>query len=234
LEPVLSISAVEETPALGAFMPNRTDRRDGQREAKRLRKDPHRRRRFLNHVRADGSVTRSAIATLDALLEFSGDSAGPVFPGQARLAHDTEQSTRTVQRHVRELREAGYLLVYVYEPQRDAETGRWRRRKTNRYYFTFCKTPGNGRRVKRNGRSHLHDTDDALNPLGISNHHPVGVGGVTQDLFLKSSDHTVPPSPRLPASQTPWSDNKGCQLCDFTRFVFDDAGNATRCSCSQP
>ena len=75
-------------------MPNRTDRRAGQREAKRLRKDPHRRRRFLNHVRADGSVTRSAIATLDALLEFSNDSAGPVFPGERRLASDTEQSTR--------------------------------------------------------------------------------------------------------------------------------------------
>jgi DNA-binding transcriptional ArsR family regulator len=214
-------------------MPNRADRRAGHREVRRLRKDPHRRRRFLNHVRSDTSVIRAAIATLDALLEFSNDSAGPVFPSQARLAHDTGQSPRTVQRHLRELRDAGYLAVYVYEPERDATTGRWRRRKTNRYYFTFCKTPGNGRRVRRKGRSHLHDTDGVSNPLGISNHRPKAGDGGTQDLSLDDRKHGAPTAPHSQPQSTTWSDDKGCQSCDFTGFVLDDTGLATRCTCSQ-
>ena len=214
-------------------MPSRADRRAGQKETKRLRKDPHRRRRFLNHVRGDGSVTRSAIATLDALLEFSNDSAGPVFPGQKRLARDTEQSTRTVQRHVRELREAGYLAVYCYPPERDPETGQWRRRKTNRYYFTFCKTPGNGRRVRRNPMSHLHDTDDGMNPLGISNHRSEGSGEVTNDCLASEQEHRAPTAPTLQPDRWTWSDQKGCASCEYTTFVFNDDGTATPCSCTK-
>ena len=237
LETVLSAVTVDQEPlAIGAFMPNREQLRQGERETKRLRKDPHRRRRFLNRVRSDGSVIRSAIATLDALLEHSNDAAaGGVFPSQARLARLAEHSVRTVQRHLKELRDAGYLLVYVYAANRNPETGRYARRKTNRYYFVMCKTPGNGHRVRRNRTSHLHDTDGVTNLLGIRNHRPDEGGGGSLGLIIENAKHllrnSAPSAPISPASRYQWSDQKGCEECDYTRFVFDDAGNASPCGC---
>ena len=194
------------------IIPNRSQLRTAQREAKRFRKNPHQRRRYLSHVRGDGSIIRGALATLEALLEHSNDLADPVWPGQERLAKLAHVSLRTVQRHLRELHEAGYLKVYCTPPQRDRYTGRYYRRKTNRYYFTFCSSPGQGHRVRRNRRSHLDDTDDVSNPLGLSNHHPDGGGGGTAVAFHAAR---VSRSRRSPSQAPPplpinhWSDEKG-------------------------
>ncbi len=215
--------------------PNRSQLRTAQREAKRFRKSPHQRRKYLSHVRSDGSIIRGALATLEALLEHSNDLADPVWPGQERLAKLAHVSKRTVQRHLRELHEAGYLKVYCAPAQRDRVTGRYYRRKTNRYYFRFCATPGRGRRVRRNRRSHLDDTDVVMNPLGLSNHRPDGGGGGTAVAFDASRTSKSRRSPSQPAPPLPvgrWSNQKGCSDCDFTAWVLDDAGNASRCTCS--
>lgn len=132
-DPSLSISDVFDAPALGAFQPNREQLRSAERESKAVRRDPHRRRKYLSHVRSDPSVVRGAIATLEALLQHSDDLAGPVFPSQRRLAKLAHVSVRTVQRHLEELRNVGYLLAYVYAAERNERTGQYRRRKTNRY-----------------------------------------------------------------------------------------------------
>lgn len=153
----MSLSDFPDAPSLGAFQPSREQTRAAERESKRLRKDPRRRRKYLSHVRSDPSVIRGAIATLEALLQHSDDLAKPVWPSQRALARLAHVSVRTVQRHLQELRDAGYLLVYVYAADRDEASGRYRRRKTNRYYFTFTKSPGRGRRVRRNRSSDLDD-----------------------------------------------------------------------------
>src|SRR6266536_4929318 len=103
---VATVDDVDDLQALGAFMPNRQQLRAAERDTKKIRKDPHRRRRYFSHVRSDHSVIRAAVATLEALLEHSNDSAGPAWPSQALLAHKTGIAERTVQRHLRELRDA--------------------------------------------------------------------------------------------------------------------------------
>jgi DNA-binding transcriptional ArsR family regulator len=232
----LSVSPVESPEAVDEPTLNRRQSRAANRQTKRLRKDPHRRRRFLTHVRSDHSVIRSAIATLEALLEHSSDTADPVWPSQARLATLTGVDVRTVQRHLKELRDAGYLLVFFYSVERDLTTGRYRRRKTNRYYFIFCNSPGNGHRVRRNRRSHLDDTDDVSNPLGIGNHRPTGGGGGSSDVIVERNSHIVTQgpftSPVSRAQSSGWSDEKGCLSCDQTGWILAESGFATRCSCS--
>jgi DNA-binding transcriptional ArsR family regulator len=231
---ILRATVTDDDPVVG-ITPNRSQLRTAQREAKRFRKDPHQRRKYLSHVRGDGSIIRAALATLEALLQHSNDLADPVWPGQERLAQLAHVSVRTVQRHLRELHEAGYLKVYCSPAKRDRVTGRYYRRKTNRYYFTFCSAPGRGRRVRRNRRSHLDDTDVVMNPLGISNHRPEGGGGGTAVAFdatrwSKSRRSPSQPPPPLPIDR--WSDQKGCSDCDFTEWLVGGAGDATRCSCS--
>lgn len=234
----MSFTDLVDAPALGAFQPSREQARAAERESKRLRKDPHRRRKYLSHVRSDPSVIRGAIATLEALLQHSDDLAKPVWPSQKALARLAHVSVRTVQRHLQELREAGYLLVYVYAADRDG-SGRYRRRKTKRYYFTFAKSPGRGRRVRRNRSSYLDDTDDVTNLLGNSNHRPSGAGGGGIGLVIEGlrtalgsrrakSPPPAPPSPPPPGS---WSDQTGCIAC-ASGWVLDKSGAASRCTCS--
>jgi DNA-binding transcriptional ArsR family regulator len=228
-------SSLPEAKALGALMPNRSQLRDAERETKRLRRDPHRRRRYLSHVRADHTVIRSALATLEALLQHSDDSAGPAFPSQARLARLAGVDVRTVRRHLQELRDAGVLLIYVYAPDRDAASGRYRRRKTNRYYFRFSKTPGGGHRVRRNHRSHLEDTDVLTNPFSRSNHRPSGGSGGSPALVIQGAARLLQPHRPAASADTGhyrWSNEKGCVECDFTGFVLDVAFTATPCACS--
>jgi hypothetical protein len=43
----LSVATVDDAPALGAFTPNREQVRSAERNTRRLRKDPHRRRKYL-------------------------------------------------------------------------------------------------------------------------------------------------------------------------------------------
>lgn len=229
----MSLAIIEEAPALDTFVSNREQARAAERETAKIRKDPHRRRRYLSHVRSDHSIIRSALATLEALLEHSDDTAGRVWPSQARLARLAGIDVRTVQRHLKELRDAGYLLVYVYAPVRDEATGKYVRRKTNRYYFTFCASPGSGHRVRRNRMSHLHDTDDVSNPSSRRNHRPLGAGGGSPGLVVENRKQKGAPLARqLPLPSGSWNDQKGCELCDFTRWVEDNAGFMHACTCS--
>lgn len=219
--------------------PSRAVRRDAERQTKQLRKNPHRRRQFLSRVRADHSVIRSTLATLEALLEHSDDTAGPAHPSQARLARLAGVDVRTVRRHLAELRDAGYLLVYVSPADRDAATGRYRRRRTNRYYFTLCNTPGGGKRRRRNRSSDLQGTEDLTNPCRDRNPRPVngGGGGFSQPVLTyvkqkRDARRTSPPSAPSTNSHGTWSNNnKGCPECDFTRWTFDETGLATPCAC---
>ncbi|WP_158657454.1 helix-turn-helix domain-containing protein [Blastococcus saxobsidens] len=230
--------------------PSRPVRRDAERQTRQLRKNPHRRRQVLSHVRSDHSIIRSTLATFAVLLEHSGDDAGKVWPSQVRVARMLGVSVRTVQRHIRELRDAGYLLVYPSPPVRDEATGQYRRKRTNRYYFVFTKTPGRGRRRARSRRSHLHDTDGVSTTYVVSNPRPVdGGGGVgspsssgKQGLRPSSRRSWVPrrrqgsspPSaPVLPGALPGWSNDKGCATCDFTEWIFDEAGRTTPCTCSR-
>jgi hypothetical protein len=174
LESVLSDSVDAKKPAIGAFSPGRQVLRAAERVTKKIRKDPHRRRRYLAHVQSDTTIVRSVLATLIALIDHSDDSAKPVWPSQERLAKLVGVDVRTIRRHVGELRDAGYLMVYVSGANRDPVTGRYSRRKTNRYYFSFCPEPGGGQRIRRKGRSRLQDTSVLSNPIDMSNHRPSG------------------------------------------------------------
>ncbi len=71
-------------------------------------------------------MIRGAVATLEALLEHSDDLAKPIWSSQKRLAKLAHVSGRIVQRHLQELRDAGYLPAYVYAPQRVEASGRYR------------------------------------------------------------------------------------------------------------
>ena len=210
----MSVSVDEEKPAIGAFSPGRRQVRSAERQTSKIRKDPHRRRRFLAHVQSDATIVRGALATLIALIDHSDDTAGPAWPSQARLARLVGVDARTVRRHLAELRDAGYLLVFVYGANRDPATGRYSRRRTNRYYFTFCKEPGNGRRIRRKGRSHLQDSHVLSNPHGMSNHRPSGGGGGSSRLIIEGIDAYLP---KRKANSTPTG-------TDPVRFVILDEG----------
>ncbi len=231
--------------------PSRPVRRDAERQTRQLRKNPHRRRQVLSHVRSDHSIIRSTVATFAVLLEHSGDDAGKVWPSQIRVARMLGVSVRTVQRHIRELRDAGYLLVYPSPPVRDEATGQYRRKRTNRYYFVFTKTPGRGRRKVRSRRSHLHDTDGVSTTYVVSNPRPLdGGGGVSSPASSErgrprtstrrgwvprsSRQGGSPPSaPVLHGALPGWSNDKGCATCDFTEWIFDETGRTTPCPCSR-
>src|SRR5664280_3044953 len=56
LESVLSDSVDAKEPATGAVSPGRQVLRAAERVTKKIRKDPHRRRRYLAHVQSDTTI----------------------------------------------------------------------------------------------------------------------------------------------------------------------------------
>jgi hypothetical protein len=83
-------------------------------------------------------VPRHALATALALAERSSDDTRWVpSPGQLELAGVLEVDERTVRRHLAMLECLGLLLVLRDAPMRDPATGRWCRRRTNRYVLTL-------------------------------------------------------------------------------------------------
>lgn len=82
------------------------------REAKKLALSPFRRRKLMAAIRSDATVTRSALVTLEALLDHAGDDAHKCWPSQERLAEMTHVHVSTIKRHTKELAKAGHILVY--------------------------------------------------------------------------------------------------------------------------
>ncbi len=172
---------------------SRQERRVAEQESKRF-SDPHRRRKFLSAVRGNATITRSAIATLEALMSHSDDAGKKVWPSQARLAHITSVSVRTVQRHLAELAQAGYLLIYSSPPKIDQRTGQYISRRTNRYYFSL-KKQGTGTRKRRNPRSDLHAKEAPVTLIGIETSRSVGAGGFVSSFEYISHDRFKPRKP---------------------------------------
>lgn len=236
------VSVIADYDALPASLPepNRTQRRSESRESARILGDPHRRRKLIERIRSDATITRPAIATLTTLLDYSDDYAKPVWPGQKVLAKLCTVSPRTVQRHIAELRDAGYLVVYGQKPKKD-HTGKFASRKTNRYYFRLVKVTGLGRRVMRMSRSHLPAIGGHDIPLSNGTPDARAIGGGSSGCsyaekrtraqdgrFKKQAASFVLNLPR-----GTWSDSKGCDHCDFTTWVENKAGEMIRCSCAQ-
>lgn len=83
-------------------------------------------------------VPRHVLATALALADRSSDDTSWVpAPGQLELAGILEVDQRTVRRHLLVLEQLGFLLVLRDAPMRDPGTGRWCRRRTNRYVLTL-------------------------------------------------------------------------------------------------
>ncbi len=217
MESFLSAVTVEE-----AVIPNRAEERHLERKARRMKRNPHRREQYRRAVRRDHSIRRAALVTLDEMLEHSDKTLdGASWPSQKRLAALTGFDRRTVQRHIDELREAGYLDVHRSRPKRDPATGRYVSRKNNRYYFRWPDEPGGGQRISRKARPHLGDADAAITLLGIETPRPSGGGGVSLV------------GPCAPRKKEPprWSDEKGCTTCGRTGWIEMDAGTVVRCGC---
>ena len=207
-----------ETPEL-----NRAERREGERFSRWLA-SPTRRRRFLKRVRSNPTITRAALVTLEELLEYSDDTAKKVWPSQLRVAKLTHVHVRTVQRHVKELKDAGYLLIFGSRAVRDPATGRWHRKKTNRYYFCTPKSQAVGNRKMRNACSDLHDTGAPLNDTYQETRRPFGPGGglplVEKYELTKARSRAVFVS-----------DHHGCERCNKTRWIERQDGSVERCQC---
>ncbi len=62
--PLILQASVTDDDLLADVIPTRSQLRNAQRKAKRFRKDPHQRRKYLSHVRRDPSIVRAALATL--------------------------------------------------------------------------------------------------------------------------------------------------------------------------
>ncbi len=175
------------------YTPSRSEKRQAEQAVKRF-SDPTRRRRYMNAVRGNATITRSAIATLQALLDHSDEFTKRAWPSQIRLAEMVHVSVRTIQRHLKELAEAGYLLIFGQKPIIDPATGQFRYRKTNRYYFTM-RNPGSGIRKRRNPRSHLPDTDASVIDRSINHRRSSGTDGGGSFSFNKRHDRFGPRSP---------------------------------------
>lgn len=76
------------------------------------------------------------------LAEYGSLSASLPYPSQETLARELGVDERTVRRWLAELEGLGLVVVLRTEPERDRETGKWRRRQTNRYILCDGKAKG--------------------------------------------------------------------------------------------
>lgn len=76
---------------------------------------------------------------VDVLAEYGAIGASLPYPSQQTLARELGVDERTVRRWLAELEGLGLVVVYRTEPERDRETGKWRRRQTNRYLLADVK-----------------------------------------------------------------------------------------------
>ena len=98
---------------------------------------PHATRaRYVAHVVRHTRATPAQLA--DYLAGFKARGQG-AWPSQKHLAERFHVCVRTIQRWLRQLVDAGLILVERHRPVQDHITGRWRRR-TNRYRCTWRKT----------------------------------------------------------------------------------------------
>jgi hypothetical protein len=99
-----------------------------------LRKDRRRRRCIAERAQVDPTLTAGAVRVLGVLLQFSDDSAKPVWPMMATVAGGVDMAVRSTRRSVAELETAGYLERFM----RPAEH---RRNLSNQYYFRLPPGP---------------------------------------------------------------------------------------------
>jgi DNA-binding MarR family transcriptional regulator len=99
-----------------------------------LRKDRRRRRCIAERAQVDPTLTAGAVRVLGVLLQFSDDSAKPVWPMMGTVAGGVDMAVRSTRRSVAELETAGYLERFM----RPAEH---RRNLSNQYYFRLPPGP---------------------------------------------------------------------------------------------
>jgi hypothetical protein len=71
------------------------------------------------------------------LARRSDDQAAHVWGRQEKMADELGRSRHSVIRYSAEAEQLGYLRVFRSKPERDRETGRYFRRRSNAYYFSI-------------------------------------------------------------------------------------------------
>jgi DNA-binding MarR family transcriptional regulator len=99
-----------------------------------LRKDRRRRRCIAERAQVDPTLTAGAVRVLGVLLQFSDDSAKPVWPMMATVAGGVDMAVRSTRRSVAELERAGYV-------ERFMRPAGHRRNLSNQYYFRLPSGP---------------------------------------------------------------------------------------------
>jgi hypothetical protein len=156
---------VEDTPQVGPNpgleQPNRQARREGL----------GKRWLWLRAVRATPGLRYGARSFLFELAARSDEGGKKVWGSQAKLARQLECSVSSIQRWAGEAEGLGLLVIWHHKPTR-GELGRYKERRTNRYYLRLppkdlhgpiqgAKVPRAGRCVTKGRRSHLPVTDAA-------------------------------------------------------------------------
>jgi hypothetical protein len=83
------------------------------------------------------------------LWEFHDETMSASWPSQATIAARLDMSERHVRRLIHELEQAGWLRVERSAPTRDPVTGRWCRRRTNRYRWAWERVAARSVRAAR-------------------------------------------------------------------------------------
>ena len=85
----------------------------------------------------EGRPSHTHLVPLARLISRLSKGDNFAFPSQRWLAEALGKSERTIRRQIRELKDLGLLVVFSSRPVRDPDSGKWRRRQTNRYLIPF-------------------------------------------------------------------------------------------------
>ena len=172
--------------------PSRAWRRQAVKDDGKIRRHPHYRTKFLEHINNNPTLRSVTKEVAAALISHSDDSGKPAYPSQSAIAHRLHRNIRTVRRSVAELEAAGCLHVRRSQPERDRRTGRWYRKFNNYYCFRMPREAGEGRRVMRKPTSHLEGTGTPSTFLGRTTP-PQESGDGSLKMFTNPAASTPPP-----------------------------------------
>ena len=179
--------------------PSRSWRRQAVKDDGKIRRHPHYRTKFLEHINNNPTLRSVTKEVAAALISHSDDSGKPAYPSQAAIADRLHRNIRTVRRSVAELEAVGCLHVRRSQPERDRRTGRWYRKFNNYYCFRMPREAGEGRRVVRKPTSHLEGTGTPLTFIGRTTP-PQGSGDGSLKTVIEPAASAPPPpivAPRL-------------------------------------
>lgn len=108
---------------------------------------------------------------LVALADYA-DEDGSCFPAHAKTAKRVGASVRTTQRAVRELADAGYIVIQTGTRGNGSQT-------SNRYRLNVGSTPTPGVTDSQGGVTESHGGGDRLSPGGVTENTPGGVPPVS-------------------------------------------------------